>query len=101
MLIKIRFAFTGVFLKFQNVIINQVHFNTFGGGLYLGGGGGGASNRMYFLCTGRRAYNWEGAISGESGRGRGGLGSSLRCCANVLFLYLLNMSYNSIVFIHH
>ena len=41
MLIKIRFAFTGVFLKFQNVIINQVHFNTFGGGLYLGGGGGG------------------------------------------------------------
>ena len=40
MLIKIRFAFTGLFLKFQNVIINQVHFNTFGGRLYLGGGGG-------------------------------------------------------------
>ena len=35
MLIKIGFAFTGVF-KLQNVIINQIHFNTLGWGLYPG-----------------------------------------------------------------
>ena len=65
-----RFAFTGVFLKLQNVIINQVHFNTFGGG-YTWGGGGGASNRMYFLCTVRRVYNWEGAYKWRE-KGGGG-----------------------------
>ena len=100
MLNKIRLAFTGVFLTLQNVIRNQVHFNTFGGG-YTWGGGGGASNRMFFLCTVQRAYNREGA---HKWRERGGgrlISSSLRCCTNVLFLYLLNMSYNSIVFIHH
>ena len=60
MLNKIRFAFTGVFLKLQklNVIRNQVHFNTFGGGYTRGGG----------LITGKEL------ISGESGGGgKGGL----------------------------
>lgn len=69
MLNKIRFAFTGVFLKLQNVIRNLVHFNTFGGG-YTWGGGGGASNRMYFLCTVQRAYNWEGAYKWRERGGR-------------------------------
>ena len=68
MLNKIRLAFTGVFLTLQNVIRNQVHFNTFGGG-YTWGGGGGASNRMFFLCTVQRGYNREGA---HKWRERGG-----------------------------
>ena len=99
MLIKIRFAFTGVFLKLQNVIINQVHFNTVGGGYTWGVGV--ASNRMYFLCTVRRAYNREGAYKWRERGGGRLISSSLRCCTKALFLYLLNMSYNSIVFIHH
>ena len=35
--IKIHFALTGVYIKFQNIIMSQIHFNTFEGGLNLGG----------------------------------------------------------------
>ena len=31
-----------------------------------------ASNRMYFLCTVRRAYNWEGAYKWRERGGGGG-----------------------------
>ena len=60
MLIKIRFAFTGVFLKFQNVIINQVHFNTFGGGVIPGGWGGGV---LLIACN--YCVQVEGLITGR------------------------------------
>ena len=43
MLIKIRFVFTAWCFRLQNVIINQFHFNTFGGW--------GANNRTYFFCS--------------------------------------------------
>ena len=44
-------------------MINQIHFNTLGGVLYLGRGE--AYNRMYvFLFTGRWAYSCWGLIRG-------------------------------------
>ena len=35
--IKIHFVLTGVYIKLQNIIRSQIHFNTFEGGLNLGG----------------------------------------------------------------
>ena len=54
-LIKILLAFT-LFFKLQNVINNLIHFKTNQRGTYIQGGGGNY-NWMYFLFTGRWAYN--------------------------------------------
>ena len=52
-LIKIQFAFTSFKFKLQ---INQSHFNTFGMGLII------IIGSIFFLFTGRWAYNWGGAL---------------------------------------
>ena len=55
-LIKIRFAFTGLqFSKLQGLIINRNHLSKFEGGLYLGcltGGGGGGGGGSYVAFYG-------------------------------------------------
>ena len=52
MLIKIRFAITGLqFSKLQGLIINRNHLSKFEGGLYLGcltGGGGGDAKVAFY-----------------------------------------------------
>ena len=48
----------------QNVKIIQIHFNTFGGGwrgTYIHGH---LKSKVFFLFTGRWAYNWGGLITG-------------------------------------
>ena len=72
MLNKIRFAFTGVFLKLQNVIRNQVHFNTFGGGYTWGGGGEVLLIVCFFCVQFKGLITGKELISGESGVGGGG-----------------------------
>ena len=53
-------------IKLQNGLINQIHFNTFGGGLITPrvGGGGGLIIGCNFLFMARWAYNWGGGLTG-------------------------------------